>query len=240
MDDGPSARPLGIGLLLAALLGSALAAAMVYSDVLTGRAAPVTQVASDECRTLPPIAPDGSGAGLPPGNALRHLHGLLPLLPVVNYEASLVKVTGYDEYPTPAIYRKYSSLLLSSPSTATMVRHGFRSAAAIGYTAGQINFGVEAFALASAEEAAAFERETLAETCRDGSATNVHPLPGIAGGVLFTFHDANHPAYRASFLVNDSVVRLNVCVCVAYQGDPFDVVAAWAVSVNTWVRDPLP
>lgn len=216
-----------------ALLASALAVLAVRSDVLTGRAPAVT-MAAPRC-TAPEIAPDHSA--VIPGNAQSAVFGLLPMLPLPGI--GVIRPLGFSQYDTPAQYEHFSSTLLGGSTRAAMEDNGFVRADTIGYEAGLTIFGAEAIQTGSPAQAAALEQRLLANACEAGVASQLRPLAGIPGGVAFVFHDSSRPPFRATFLVGDTLVRLNVCICDDNRGDPYAVLDGWVRAVDARMRAPL-
>ena len=120
-----------------------------------------------------------------------------------------------------------------------MEDNGFLRAGTIGFEAGQTFFGAEAFQTASPAQAAELEHRLLTNGCEAGVVAALRPLAGVPGGVAFIYHEWDFPPYRALFLVGDTVVQLNVCICEDVPGDPYAVLDAWARAVNTRMRAPL-
>ena len=220
-------------LVCVALLGSALAVLAVRSDVLTGRAPAVT-AAARPC-AVPEIAPDLSP--VIPDNATTAVYGLLPMLPLRGL--GVVTPLHFNQYVTPAQYEQFSSSLLGGTTRSAMEDSGFVRANTIGYEAGLTFFGAEAIQTGSPAQAAELERRLLANACAAGIAMDLRPLAGIPGGVAFVYHDWDYPPYRATFLVGDTLVRLNVCICDDNRGDPYAVLDGWARAVDARMRAPL-
>ena len=162
------------------------------------------------------------------------MFGLLPLLPLA--DIGPVEVLPYNRYVTAAQYARFSSALLGGTTRSAMEANGFQQAGTIGYQAGMTIFGAEAIQLGSPAQAADFERRFLSSACEAGAATDIRPLAGIPGGVTFVYHDAASPPFRATFLVGDTVMRLNVCLCVENRADPHVVLEAWARDVDARIR----
>lgn len=120
-----------------------------------------------------------------------------------------------------------------------MEDNGFIRADTIGYESGLTFFGAEAIQTGSPAQAAELERRLLANACQAGVASQLRPLAGIPGGVAFVYHDWDYPPYRATFLVGDTLVRLNVCICDDNRGDPYAVLDGWARAVDARMRAPL-
>lgn len=220
-------------LLCVALLGSALAVLAVRSDVLTGRAPAVT-MAARPC-TVPEITPDLSP--VIPDNAMRAVHGRLPMLPLDN----LGDVIGmpFNQYVTPAQYEQFSPRLLGGSTRSAMEDNGFVRANTIGYEAGLTIFGAEGIQTGSPAQAAELERRLLANACEARVASQLRPLAGIPGGVAFVYHDSSRPPFRATFVVGDTLVRLNVCICDDNRADPYTVLDGWVRAVDARMRAPL-
>jgi hypothetical protein len=140
---------------------------------------------------------------------------------------------------TPSQYLHATSVLLGGSTGSAMEADGFRRADTIRYQTAAVSFGAEAIQFGSPAQAAAFERSHFAAACRAGVATDVRPLPGIAGGSTFVYHDAVTPPYRSMFLVGDTVVRLNVCGCDEGGANPRDVLTAWTRTVDAYMRSAL-
>ena len=95
------------------------------------------------------------------------------------------------------------------------------------------------FVLSSTPERSGGERieaRMLVGACDAGVAADPRPLAGLPGGVTFVYHDASSPPFRATFLVGDTVVRLNVCLCVQDRGDTYAVLVEWARQVDARIR----
>lgn len=233
VNDRVNGRTGAAIVLCVALLGSALAVLAVRRDLLTGRTPAVTTVARP-C-AAPEIAPDLSPTI--PGNALTTLHGFLPMLPVPGLGA--VAPLRFSSYETPAQYQQFSSPLLGGGTRSAMEGNGFVRANTIGYESGPTFFGAEAFQTSSPAQAAELARRLLANACEAGVASALRPVAGVQGGVAFVYHDSDSPPYRATFLVGDTLVRLNVCICDDNRGDPYAVLDGWARAVDARMRAPL-
>lgn len=231
--DGISGGARAIGLTCIALLASALTSLAVRSDVLTGTAPAVT-AAARPC-AVPEVTADTSA--VIPGNAVTAVHGFLPMLPLPGL--SVARQLPFRLYATPAEYEHFSSPLLGARTRSAMEDNGFLRAGTIGFEAGQTFFGAEAFQTASPAQAAELERRLLTNGCEAGVAAALRPLAGVPGGVAYVYHEWDFPPYRALFLVGDTVVQLNVCICEDFPGDPYAVLDAWARAVNTRMRAPL-
>lgn len=231
--DGIDGRARAVGLACIALVASALTVLGVRSDVLTGTAPAVT-TAAPPC-TVPEVAPDASS--VIPDNAVTAVHGLLPMLPLPGL--GVVRPLPFRLYATPAEYQHFSNPFLGGRTRSAMEDSGFLRAATIGFEAGQTFFGAEAFQTGSPAQAAALERRLLTDACEAGIASGLRPLAGVPGGVAYVHHDWDYPPYRATFVVGDTMVRLNVCICADFRGDAYAVVDAWARAVNTRMRAPL-
>lgn len=231
--DGIKGRARVLGFACVALLASALLVLAVRNDVLTGTAAPVS-AAGTPC-TVPEIAADASA--VIPGNAVTAVAGYLPMLPLPGLR--VVRTLPFRDYKTPAQYEQFSNPLLHTSTRSAMEDSGFVLATTIGYESGQTFFGAEAFQTASPAQAAELERRLLTSGCAAGVVSALQPLAGIAGGMAYVYHEGDHPPYRALFLVGDTVVRLNVCICEDFGGDPYAVLDAWARAVDTRMRGQL-
>ena len=226
-------RALALAFACAALLGSALAVVVVRQDVLTGTA-PAVAAAPDRC-DVPDVAPDLSP--VIPGNPQSAIFGLLPMLPLPNLGP--VAPLDFNKYLTPGQYAEFSVPLLRGSTKSALEESGFVQADTIGYESGQVFFGAEAIQAGSPAQAATLAHTLLANACRAGVATAFRPLNGIPGGVAFVYHDWDFPPYRATFLVGDTLVRLNVCICEENRGDPYAVLDGWASAVHARMRAPL-
>ena len=231
--DGTDGRARAVGLACVALLASALTVLGVRSDVLTGKAPAVT-TAARPC-TLPEVAPDLSA--VIPDNAVTAVNGRLPTLPLPGL--GVVRPLPFRLYVTPDEYERFSNPLLGGSTRSAMEDNGFLRAATVGLESGQTFFGAEAFQTGSPAQAAELERRLLTDACHAGVVSGVRPLAGLPGGVAYVYHEWDFPPYRAIFLVGDTVVRLNVCICEDYPGDPYAVLDAWARAVNARMRAPL-
>lgn len=223
----------GLILLCAAILGSALVVLAVRSDVLTGKAPAVT-FAAQPC-TVPEVAADVSP--VLPNNAWTAMYGFLPMLPLAGL--GVVGAAQLREYLSPAQYEHFSPTFLGSRTRSAMEDNGFVRANAIGWDAGLTLFGAEAIQTGSPAQAAALQRRLLTDACEAGVASGLRPLAGIPGGVAFVYHDWDYSPYRATFLVGDTLVRLNVCICDDNRGDPYAVLDGWARAVDARMRAPL-
>ena len=232
-NDEARGRTGGLILVCIALLASALAVLGVRSDVLTGRAPAVT-TPGPPC-TVPDI--DADLSSVIPDNAVTAVHGLLPMLPLPSL--GVVRPLSFNQYVTPAQYEQFSSKLLGGSTRSAMEESGFVLANTIGYEAGPAFFGAEAIRTGSPAQAAELERRLLTRACEAGVAMGLRPLAGIPGGVAFVYHDWDYPPYRATFLVGDTLVRLNVCICDENRGDPYAVLDGWARAVDARMRAPL-
>jgi hypothetical protein len=234
--ESPSATTpaLWIALLLTAVVGSALATVAGRSDVLTGRA-PATVRPTRDCSGVP--AADADPSPLPPANAIKFVFGLLPTAPVADLQD--VKTLGFSTYATASDYVGHSPLLLPGAIENALEQNGFKTASTIGYEHGTTVLGVEAFELGSPAQAAAFSRQVLLEECRTGAAAHLRPLPGLVDGVAFAYHQPSHAPFRAAFVVGDTAVRLNLCVCRDDGGDPYALLAGWANGVDARMREPI-
>lgn len=226
-------RALTLALVSTALLCAALAVVAVREDILTGSAPPVTTMPAP-C-AVPEVSPDPLPAI--PGNPQSAVLGLLPMLPLAGLGP--VAPLHFNQYATPAQYAEFSVPLLSASTRRAFEESGFVRADTIGYEAGKVFFGAEAIQAGSPAQAAALERRLLDNACRAGVATAFRPLAGIPGGVAFVYHDWDFPPYRATFLVGDTLVRLNVCLCEENRGDPYAVLDGWARAVHDRMRAPL-
>lgn len=218
-------------MLCVALVGSALTVVVVRRDVLTGRAPAVTRTA-EPC-TVPQVEPDL--APVIPNRALDVVFGLLPMLPLPNLGP--VRQLDFNQYVSAEQYAHFSDTPLDTHTRSMLEGNGFVRADSIGYEAGETFFGAEALQTGSPAQAAALARDLLADACRAGVATELRSLVGVPGGVTFVYHDWDMPPFRATFLVGDTVMRLNVCLCVENRGDPFVVLDNWARAVNARMRD---
>jgi hypothetical protein len=232
-NDGIKGRARALGLVCVALLASGLTVLAVRGDVLTGKAPAVT-TAAQPC-TLPEVAPDHSA--VIPDNALTAVYQLLPMLPLPGL--GVVRQLDFNQYVTPAQYVHFSSTLLGGRTRSAMEHSGFVRANTTGYEAGLTFFGAEAIQTGSPAQAAELEQRLLTNACEAGVASGLRPLAGIPGGVAFVYHDWDYPPYRANFLVGDTLVRLNVCICEENRGDPYAVLDGWARAVNAHMRAPL-
>lgn len=232
-NDESNRKARSLALLVVAVLASALTALAVRSDVLTGTAPAVT-AGLPPC-TAPEIAPDLSP--VVPGYALQVIPAL-PMPPVP--DLGVVSQLPFRRYDSPALYEQFSQTVLASRTRSAMDANGFVQAKTIGYTAGPIGFGAEAFRTTSPSEAAGLERQLLADACQAGFASGVRPVAGVAGGVGFVYHDWTRPPFRAMFLVGDTVIRLNLCICDDNRGDPYAVLDSWARTVNASMRFASP
>jgi hypothetical protein len=228
--DGP-ARALALACI--ALVASALTVLAVRSDVLTGTAPAVT-TAAERCN-VPEITADASA--VIPENARTAVHGLLPMPPLQG--ARPVRASPTHWYETPAEYEHFSPSLLGGSTRSAMADNGFIRADAIGFEAGETHFGAEAIQTGSPAQAAQLERRLLANACEAGVASALRPLAGVPGGVAYVYHDSDYPPYRAAFVVGDTVVRLTICICEDFGGEPYAVLDAWARAVDARMRAPL-
>lgn len=231
--DGITGGARAVGLACIALLASALTVLAVRSDVLTGTAPAVT-AAAPNC-AVPEITADTSA--VIPNNAVTAVQGLLPMLPLPGL--SVARQFPFRLYVTPVEYEHFSNPLLGTRTRSAMEDSGFLRAGTIGFEAGRTFFGTEAFQTASPAQAAALERRLLVNGCDAGVVSAVRPLAGVPGGVAYIYHDWDYPPYRALFLVGDTVVQLNVCICDDFPGDAYAVLDAWARAVNARMRAPL-
>lgn len=230
-DEGRGRVPLRV-LLGVALVGSLLAVLIGRSDLLTGRAPPVGQTEA------PCVAPEIAADPTPlmPDAALDVVFGLLPMLPLP--DLGTVVPLDFNQYESAAQYARFaSSSLLAGSTRSAMANNGFVRANTIGYEAGKTFFGAEALQTASPAQAARLEEGLLASACRAGVALALRPLADIPGGVAFVYHDWDLPPFRAMFLEGDTVVRLNVCICVEDRGDPYAALDDWARDVDGLIRE---
>ncbi|MEW6154778.1 MAG: hypothetical protein AB1673_12410 [Actinomycetota bacterium] len=227
----PTGRALVVGLVMVALVGSALGAVVVRSDLLTGRS-PAAAAPARDCGAVPAAEPDP--APFTPGRALETVSGFVPRPQVPDLGDAFM--SGHHEYATPEAHGRSTPLLLPSTVTEAMVANGLRAAQAVGFEAGTTVFGLEAFRLASPEAAASYARTVLLAECEHGVAGSLRPLPGVAGGVMFAYHHDRRPPLRASFVVGDTAVRANLCICRKIEGDPFEVLESWAREVAFLMR----
>lgn len=229
-NDDSNGRVRALGFLLVAVLASALAVLTVRSDVLTGTTPAVT--ARPQPCAAPEVAPDLSP--VVPGNALTTIRGSLPMLPLP--DLGVVTSMPYRQYDSPALYERYTPILLAGKTRSAMEDNGFVMANVVGYEAGPTMFLAEAIQTASPAQAAALEHQLLDNACQAGLASGVRSVAGVTGGVGFVYHDWTRPPFRAMFLVGDTVVRLNMCICDDNRGDPYTVLDGWARAVNASMR----
>jgi hypothetical protein len=231
--DGINGGAGALALACVALVASALTVLGVRSDVLTGTAPAVT-AAAPPC-AVPEVTADTSP--VIPDNAVTATQGLLPMLPLPGL--GVARQFPFRLYVTPAEYEHFSNPLLGARTRSAMEESGFLRAGTIGFEAGQTFFGAEAFQTGSPAQAADLERRLLTNGCEAGVVSAVRPLAGVPGGVAYIYHDWDYPPYRALFLVGDTVVQLNVCICDDFPGDPYAVLDGWAKAVNARMRAPL-
>ncbi|HVL05143.1 MAG TPA: hypothetical protein VM388_04095 [Acidimicrobiales bacterium] len=227
-------RALALAFACTALLASALVVAAVRSDVLTGTA-PAVAAAPEPC-TIPEMAADVMPI---PGNLGSAVFQLLtePMPP--HPDPGPMRQLHHTEYQSPAQYTEYSATLLGASTSAALEDSGFVGGASTSFEAGDLLFGAEVLQAGSPAQAAALDRRLLTDACRAGVATGIRPLAGIPGGVAYVYHDWDFPPYRAAFLVGDTLVRLQLCICEDNRGDPYTVLDAWARAMHDWTRAPL-
>jgi len=229
--DEVGGRSVRIVTIVAVLASALVAVAVLHTDLLTGRA-PAVAAVPERC-DVPVVVADESPTI--PGNALDAVFGLLPFVPGVDDSVAL----DYTEYATAGEYARGSAGLLRAQTRSALAGNGFRAAASVGYRAGPTVGAAEALQFPSPAQAAAFERRTLADACALGVATGFRPLGDVPGAVVFLYHDGTSPPFRAAFLVGDTVLRLNLCICVESQADPFAALESWVRAVDARVRAPL-
>lgn len=237
---GATGWAVGLALVCAALTASALAVLVVRADLLTGRAPAGTGTgagADAPACTAPEVEPDLSP--MTPGTALAAVHGSLPMLPLPGLGP--VQTLGFRRYATPEDYALSTPPpLLVGRTRSAMLAAGLVQANTVGFEAGPTFFGAEAFQTASPAQAAELERRLLGGACEAGAAGSLRPIAGIPGGVVFAHRDAGFPPFRAMFVVGETVVQLNVCICADVTSDPYAVVANWARAIDAGMRAPRP
>jgi hypothetical protein len=138
-------------------------------------------------------------------------------------------VLGLSIYTNPSDYVRHSPETDDRAAwSRIMSDDGLRSAYGKGWKVGNDSYGAEAFQFASPSDADDFNRRTLAITCARGAMGDMQRIAGFSNAVTFIRTDG-FARYRASFVVGDWVVRLNLCSCVV-TADPMDVVRNWATA----------
>jgi hypothetical protein len=142
-----------------------------------------------------------------------------------------VQVRGVGHYATATLYR--NNTILDGPSlwATTMQTDGFAGATAIGYQSADDAWGAEALGFGTHAGAEAFFRATIAQSCSFGYLSDPTPIPGVPGGVGYTYRYRDKPPYSAEFVAGDTVVHLNICECVRPR-DSEGLAVSWAQAVG--------
>jgi len=136
-------------------------------------------------------------------------------------------------------YVSGNQLLLPGTWRTALARDGFVTAAKIQFKQGDSLVDAEALRFASPARAAEFNHDTELAMCSARITRMLTPVAGAPGAIVSTYHDVGIPPYRASLVLGDTVVHLNVCHCAVPKGSsPLDVTAGWARAVYLQMTGP--
>lgn len=156
-----------------------------------------------------------------------------PALPLPGFEHPMVN--DQEHYGT--VGEVVATLDPNDPVDAQWGRlladNGFMTEDDAEFVNGASSYGAVVFRFTTAAGAREFNRATLLAACEGGILENAHAIPSLAGGVNYLITDGG-PAFRASFVAGDSVVRLHICHCVQSPDDQA-LAGQWAQGVASQV-----
>lgn len=126
--------------------------------------------------------------------------------------------------PSDAVHAQWGPLL---------IQNGFVDENDAEFVNGDSSYGTAVFRFTTAAGARSFNRATLLAACAGGILENPQVIPSLSGGLNYLITDGG-PAFRASFVAGDSVVRLHICHCVQAPDDQA-LAGQWAQAVASQV-----